>query len=66
MKCCICNQEIDGYGNNPNGAVWRDGSKIVEPQFNENERCCDACDQLFVTPGRLYRLMKMKGVKSNA
>ena len=24
MKCCICGKEIEGFGNNPDGAMWRD------------------------------------------
>lgn len=41
--CCICGEEIKGYGNNP------------EPYHSaENgERCCDACNLKFVIPARL-------------
>ena len=40
--CCICGEEIDGYGNNP------------EPYMSaENGRCCDACNLHFVIPARL-------------
>ena len=53
---CICGQVFEGFGNNPDGAVWRDGDKIVMPEFDEDERCCNDCNSLFVIPGRLYRL----------
>ena len=32
MKCCLCGDEIEGYGNNP------------EPLTDEG-RCCDECNQ---------------------
>jgi len=38
--CCICGEEIDGYGNNP------------EPVKSEG-RCCDACNMKFVIPARM-------------
>lgn len=59
MKCCICGVKINGYGNNPEGAMWKtpDG-KIVEGEFDSNDRCCDDCDQRFVIPGRMYRIAK--------
>jgi len=38
-NCCICNDEIVGFGNNP------------EP-FS-GTRCCDDCNDRFVTPTRL-------------
>ena len=36
MKCCICGKEIKGWGNNPEGAVWKthDG-KIEMPEFKK-------------------------------
>lgn len=59
MKCCICGAEMNGCGNNPNGAAWRgsDGN-IVEAEFDHESRCCDYCDQRYVIPGRIYRLYK--------
>ena len=61
MKCCICGCEFKGYGNNPDGAVWQkpDGA-IHLAEFKENERCCDVCNQMYVIPGRIYRLRKGK------
>ena len=59
MKCCICGAEIIGYGNNPNGAVWKDADgNIIEAEFDHKSRCCDDCDQRYVIPGRIYRLYK--------
>ena len=43
--CCLCGQEIDGYGNNP------------EPiSTNEDDRCCDSCNLEKVIPARLEQL----------
>lgn len=38
--CCICGEELDGYGNNP------------EP-YKQKGKCCDACNIKFVIPARL-------------
>ncbi len=38
--CCICGEELDGYGNNP------------EP-YKQSGKCCDACNIKFVIPARL-------------
>ncbi len=57
MKCAICGAEINGYGNSPEGAVWKDEhGKIIEAKFNAEDRCCDECNSRYVIPGRLYRL----------
>ena len=56
MKCCICGCEIKGYGNNPEGAAWQTADGTIHlPEFKENERCCDKCNQFYVIPGRIYR-----------
>ena len=61
LICCICGCKIKGYGNNPDGAAWKDlDGNIVEPEFDLNDRCCDECDNHFVIPGRIYRLYKNK------
>ncbi len=61
MKCCICGIEISGYGNNPDGAVWKDADgNIVEAEFGPDSRCCDDCDHMYVIPGRIYRLAKKR------
>ena len=61
MKCCICGCEIENYGNNPDGAVWKnEQGEIIEHEFDVNDRCCDLCDQMYVIPGRIYKLYKNK------
>lgn len=57
MKCCICKNEINGYGNNPDGAVWKTPTgEIEQPTFRATDRCCDECNSRYVIPGRIYRL----------
>jgi hypothetical protein len=41
--CCICGDEFEGYGNNP------------EP-YKSSGKCCDACNRKFVIPARLMQL----------
>jgi hypothetical protein len=61
MRCCICACELEGYGNNPDGAVWKtEDGEIVEAEFGADDRCCDMCDQMYVIPGRIYRLQKAR------
>lgn len=43
--CCICGEEIEGYGNNPD-PVKKEG------------KCCDACNTKFVIPARLEVINK--------
>jgi len=44
-KCCICKKEFEGYGNNP------------EPiNDDEEERCCDDCNGIYVIPARMVQL----------
>ena len=38
--CCICGEEVEGYGNNPS-------------PVKEDGKCCDACNKKFVIPARL-------------
>lgn len=63
VRCCICGKLLDGeYGNNPQGAVWKDeNGNIVEAEFDEGCRCCDDCNSKYVIPGRLYKMSKSKG-----
>lgn len=57
--CCICGTKCYGFGNNPNGAVWKDDKgNLAFPTFEESERCCDLCNDMFVVPGRMYKIMK--------
>ena len=61
IVCCICGKEIEGYGNNPEGAVWKNElGEIIFPEFDVEERCCDECDERYVIPGRMYRMAKFK------
>ena len=43
MKCVICNENIEGYGNNP------------QP-IKEEGRCCDRCNITVVIPSRMKYL----------
>lgn len=62
--CCICYGVFNGCGNNPDGAVWKNENGVIEePQFRENQRCCDDCNNRFVIPGRIYKMYK--GEKNN-
>ncbi len=38
--CCICGEEFEGYGNNPD-------------PVKQSGKCCDACNRKFVIPARL-------------
>ena len=61
MKCCICGKEIEGYGNNPDGAAKfaKDGTaKFLK--FKTGARCCDDCNLTVVFPGRLYQIIQDK------
>ena len=61
FKCCLCGCEFQGYGNNPQGAAYKnEDGEVVFPEFNENDRCCDGCNGMYVIPGRLYKLAKIK------
>lgn len=55
--CVICGSRFNGYGHNPEGAVWLNekGEKVF-PEFKETDRCCDGCNTTYVIPGRIYRL----------
>ena len=65
-NCCICNKKIIGYGNNPDGACWKDtDGKIVVGTFTVNDRCCDECNSKFVIPGRLYLLYQNRNNNNN-
>lgn len=57
FTCCLCGGHFIGYGNNPDGAVYRnDKGEIVMPEFKEDDRCCDDCDNKYVIAGRMYRM----------
>ena len=51
MKCCICDNEIVGRGNNP---------APVKGAYSENGgRCCDSCNGLVVLPVRMVDLSSL-------
>lgn len=50
-KCCLCGQEIVGYGNNP--------YPLCDEEDYES-RCCDMCNYAVVLPERLKRLREAK------
>lgn len=55
--CCICGKKITGYGNNPDGAMWRDkNGNIVEYECKEGDVCCDNCNMRYVLVGRMYKI----------
>lgn len=62
MKCCICGKDFNGYGNNPEGAAWRDPNTaaVIQPTFKEDDVCCNNCNEKFVIPGRMYSLYNKK------
>lgn len=56
MKCCICNKTINGWGNNPYGALKINNKPI---KWNKEDRCCDKCNEEYVIPGRIYITLKL-------
>lgn len=48
-KCCICGKEDFGWGNNP----W----PVVK---DEDARCCDSCNNMYVIPTRLGEIIVVK------
>ena len=63
-KCCICGKEIKGWGNNPEGAVWKTYDGDIElPEFGPFDRCCDECNAKYVVPGRIYCMGLKKEAK---
>ena len=48
FKCCLCDKEVEGFGNNP------------EPLGNvgEDEECCDECNAEKVIPARINRIIQ--------
>ena len=47
LMCCFCNEEIDGYGNNP------------EPVVEAELKCCDKCNESVVIPARINNLIRV-------
>lgn len=49
--CCICGNQISGYGNNP----W---------PIKESGECCGECNSMVVIPARIKNMMnKAEGKK---
>ena len=46
-KCCLCEKEFKGFGNNPD-------------PLNKQGRCCDECNLLKVIPKRLEEIRKKR------
>ena len=45
--CSICNDEIYGFGNNPQPYIWK-GKKL-----EASDSCCDYCNKTIVRKTRL-------------
>ena len=41
--CCLCDKEVEGYGNDPRPLPIKD----------ENDECCDECNLAKVIPARI-------------
>lgn len=50
--CCICGEELEGYGNNPK----------PYKQAKQGERCCDACNFKFVIPARIEQMQDKRDI----
>ena len=48
--CCICGKEFEGWGNNPYPVVK-----------DEDARCCDDCNVMYVIPARIEALAERDG-----
>lgn len=57
MKCCICGEEIKGYGNNP----WPVGYDV----YSEEDKCCDKCNFEVVIPARIALLKEKEKNEKN-
>lgn len=55
--CCICGCKFTGWGNNPYGALDKDGKVI---NWKDDDVCCNECDGLYVLSGRLYLYAKAR------
>ena len=54
FKCCLCDKEVEGYGNNP--------SPLSE---NEDDECCDECNLTKVIPTRINLLFPKTNTNVN-
>ena len=51
FKCCLCGCFFHGYGNNPYPLC---------PEDDYESRCCDECDNLYVIPARIEKILSLK------
>jgi hypothetical protein len=64
--CVLCGNIFTGFGNNPDGACWKDmNGNIVEGEFDPDARCCDECDNKYVIPGRIYLMQRYRKQNNN-
>ena len=56
-RCCICGKKIQGFGNDPWGALGISGRPI---RWHEDDECCDECNSKHVIPGRIAMMMKKR------
>ena len=53
MKCCFCNGEISGYGNN------------IQPLIRgRNSKCCDTCNRDIIIPLRMMESLSRRENRS--
>ena len=50
--CCICGKIFTSWGNNPWGALDKNGEYR---RFKDTDLCCDDCNSKYVIPGRLAK-----------
>ena len=55
FKCCLCGEEVEGYGNDPSP---------IQTQ-NENDECCDECNLAIVVPTRMDLLISKTKLNVN-
>jgi hypothetical protein len=52
IRCCICGNFLEGYGNNPDPVTTENGKF-----FKEDDECCDKCNDEVVIPKRLEEML---------
>jgi hypothetical protein len=50
FKCCLCDKEVEGFGNNPDPL----------PVNHEDDECCDECNFNKVIPARMNKYEALK------
>jgi len=51
FTCCICDKTVQGYGNNPEPINHSNHLN------NDDARCCDDCNNMYVVPARMLQLL---------